>query len=712
MGIQTFKGRAASARSLRASNPQALARRLQPVACAVASLLLAHSVAAQTAPKADVDVDADTSVTLPEVTVSASGTGRSLDSMTTPVTVLEGDELIQKRGATLGETLASEPGIQATHFGAGASRPVIRGMDGARVKVLSDGAVIQDASTISPDHAVVTEPMLSQQIEVLRGPSALIYGAGAIGGVVNVLDNKIPTRVPDKGYEGQVEVRAGTGGAGTAGAVSMTGGSGHFAMHVEGLAQDAPDYRVGSGWPQGSTVAGSSTRGNNGSLGMSWIGDSGYVGLAFTRQNANYGLPGHNHSFEGCHTHGLQLHCGGDDGHGHGDSAQAGDTGDVPRVHLRSERYDLRSEWRNPVAGISAVRVRGGITRYVHDEVEDGAVATTFRNRAHDLRVEAVHEPIAGWTGVFGLESTQRRFSAQGEEAYVQPTLTRQNGLFLLEEKRFGDVSVEAALRHDWQTTDAEDSNIHRSHHGTSASLGGAWKFAPGYRLTAHLTSASRMPTAEELYARGLHMATSTYELGNPDLRAERSQNIDVGLQRTAGDTTFGVNVYRNRVKNYVYGRTVDELEGLQLLQYTQQTATFNGMEASVQQKLNANWRATVWGDMVHARLADGSRIPRLAPARVGLRVAGQWEHWRTEGEWQLVQRQNKVAEFETPTPGYGMLNWRVSYHGQSSDGSPWQLYLKLNNLTNKLAYAHTSYIKNAAPLQGRAVTVGFVKQF
>ena len=199
MGIQTFKGRVAPTRSVRAPNPQALVRRLQPVACAVASLLLAHSVAAQTAPKADVDVDADTNVTLPEVTVSASGTGRSLDSMTTPVTVLEGDELFHKRGATLGETLAGEPGIQATHFGAGASRPVIRGMDGARVKVLSDGAVIQDASTISPDHAVVTEPMLSQQIEVLRGPSALIYGAGAIGGVVNVLDNKIPTRVPDKG---------------------------------------------------------------------------------------------------------------------------------------------------------------------------------------------------------------------------------------------------------------------------------------------------------------------------------------------------------------------------------------------------------------------------------------------------------------------------------------------------------------------------------
>lgn len=671
----------------------------------VAALLVCQSCAAQAA---------DATPALAEVTVKADGLARSVDELTTPVSVLEGDELVQRRGANLGDTLSGEPGIQATHFGAGASRPIIRGMDGARVKVLSDGAAVQDASTVSPDHLVVTEPMLSQQIEVLRGPSALLYGAGAIGGVVNVLDQKIPTTVPKKGYEGQVELRTGTGGSGTAGAVSMTGGSGNFAIHVEGMARDAGDYRVGSGWAGGDKVEGSHSRGKNGSVGLSWIGDSGYVGLAYTRQTAYYGLPGHNHSLEGCHTHGLHLHCGAhghdDDGHDHGSEGHG--AGDVPVVDMRSERYDLRSEWRNPVAGISAVRVRGGITHYRHDEVEDGQVATAFRNRAHDLRVEAVHAPIAGWTGVFGFETMRRRFSAEGDEAYVQPTLTRQHGVFLLEERRFGAFSAEAALRHDWQTVDAQDDDLHRSHRGTSASLGGGWNFAPGYRLTAHVTSASRLPTAEELYARGLHMATSTYELGNPDLRAERSQNIDVGLARTAGDTTFAVNLYRNRIKNYIYGRTVDELEGLQLLQYSQQTATFTGLEAKLQQKINANWRATLWGDVVHARLADGSHIPRLAPARVGLRLAGQWQHWRTEAEWMLVKRQNTVADFETQTPGYGMLNWRVSYHGQSSDGSPWQVYLRLNNLTNKLAYAHTSFIKNAAPLQGRSVTVGVVKSF
>ena len=271
---------------------------------------------------------------------------------------------------------------------------------------------------------------------------------------------------------------------------------------------------------------------------------------------------------------------------------------------------------------------------------------------------------------------------------------------------------MEAAARHDWQSVLAQDDAQERKYQGNSLSLGASWRFAPGYRLSAHITSASRLPTAEELYARGLHMATSTYELGNADLRKERSQNIDLGLARTAGDTTFAVNLYRNRIAHYIYGRTLDAHEGLQLLQYSQQNATFTGLEGQVQQRLNANWTAGVTGDVVHARLEDGSKIPRLAPARVGLRIAGQWAHWRGEANWQLVKRQNRVADFETETPGYGMLNARISYHQRASDGTPWQVYLKLDNLTNKLAYAHTSFIKDAAPLRGRAVSVGVVTSF
>ena len=672
---------------------------------------LAHAQAnAQAAPP--------TAGSLPPVTVSASGLQLGANEMTTPTAVLEGDELVRRREATLGETLGNEPGITSSHFGAGASRPIIRGMDGPRVKVLSDGAELHDASTISPDHAVVSEPLLATQIEVLRGPSALVYGGGAVGGVVNVLDGKVPTAIPQKGIEGSAELRANTGASEKAGAFSLTGGAGNLAVHVEGVARDAGDYRVGKGWaPDGEPtrkVPGSFNRTDTGSVGLSWVGDRGYLGAAYTRQTAKYGLPGHNHSFEGCHTHGNHLHCGAhdeEDGHDHG----AEEHGDVPVVDLRSERLDIRGELRNPFTGFSALRLRAGVTDYVHDEVEDGAIATTFKNKAYDTRIELQHEPLAGFKGVVGLQTSQRKFSAIGEEAYVQPTVTRKTGLFVLEEYRlndwYGDWRFEAALRHDRQTAEALASGsaggTERSHNGTSASLGAVWKFTPGYQVGTSFTRASRAPSAEELYARGLHMATSTYERGNANLRSETSQNIDLSLKKTSGDTTFGVSVFRNRISNYIYGRTLDEVDGLQLLQYSQADATFTGIEGQVRQRVTRNMGVTLFGDTVRAKLDGGGLLPRIPATRAGVRLDANWNAWEGQVEWVQVARQNRVAAFETATPGYGMLNLGVSYRGQLSSGTPWQVYLKANNLTDRLAYAHTSFIKNAAPLMGRNITVG-----
>lgn len=681
---------------------------LHPVALAA---MLALSGAG---PIAQAQTAAEATPSLPPVTVSASGLQLGASDMTTPVTVLEGDELVRRREATLGETLNSEPGITSSHFGAGASRPIIRGMDGPRVKVLSDGAELHDASTISPDHAVVSEPLLATQIEVLRGPSALIYGNGAVGGVVNVLDGKVPTAVPAKGLEGSAELRANTGAREGAGAFSLTGGTGNLAVHVEGVARDAGDYRVGKGWaPEGEAtrkVLGSFNRTNTGSVGLSWVGDRGYLGAAYTRQAAKYGLPGHNHSFEGCHTHGNQLHCGahegeeGEDGHDHDHDH---DHGAVPVVDLRSERFDIRGELRNPFAGFSALRLRAGVTDYVHDEVEDGAISTTFKNKAYDTRIELQHEPIAGFKGVIGLQTSQRKFSAEGEEAYVQPTVTRRTGLFVLEEYRLGDWRFEAALRHDRQTARAETSDIERSHNGTSASLGAVWKFTPGYQVGASFTRASRAPSAEELYARGLHMATSTYERGDASLRSETSQNFDLSLKKTAGDTTFGVSVFRNSINNYIYGRTLDALDGLQLLQYSQADATFTGIEGQVRQRLNRNLGITLFGDTVRAKIDGAGNLPRIPATRAGLRLDGNWNAWEGQVEWVQVARQNRIAAFETATPGYGMLNVGLAYNGQFSSGTPWQVYLKGTNLTDRLAYAHTSFIKNAAPLMGRNLTVG-----
>ncbi|WP_287366124.1 TonB-dependent receptor [Thauera sp.] len=649
---------------------------------------------------------------LAPVTVSASALALGSDQMSTPVSVLAGDELVRRRAATLGETLTGEPGIAASHFGAGASRPIIRGMDGPRVKLLSDGSEIMDASTISPDHAVAIEPMLSEQIEVLRGPSALAYGGGAIGGVVNVLDKRVPTAVPERGLKGSVELRADSVANGVAGAFEVTAGSGNLAFHAEGLKRDARDYRVGSGWDH-SRVEGSYNQTETGSLGVSWVGERGYLGLAFTRQQNEYGLPGHSHEYEACHPHGNHLHCGHhgeEDEHEHDHDEHGG----TPYVKLDSDRWDLRGERLEPFAGFTRARLRASYTDYGHDEIEQvegiDSVGTRFRSKASDARVELEHAPLGGWRGVLGLQTGRRDFRADGDEAYVPPTVTTRHAAFLIEEYTLADWRFEAGLRHEWQDIDVDSSTQRdRSHRGNSVSLGAVWNFAPQYSLGMTLSRTQRLPTAEELYARGLHMATSTWERGNPDLKAETANNVDLTLRKLTGPTTFSVSVFHNRIDDYIHARTLDAHEDFQLIEYAQRDASFTGIEGAIRQQLDATFGLTLFGDYVRAKLEarDGDRdLPRIPAHRVGLRLDAKWNAWRAEAEVYRVGSQDDVAEFERETPGYNMVNAGLSYNGRYK-ATPWQVYVKGNNLGNQLAYAHTSFIKNAAPLEGRNLSVG-----
>lgn len=674
--------------------------------------------------------------TLAPVTVSASGLNLGEDDMSTPVSVLEGQALVLRRGANLGDTLAGEPGVSASHFGAGASRPIIRGMDGPRVKVLGDGVEIHDASSVSPDHAVTAEPLLARQIEVLRGPSALIHGGGAVGGVVNVLDNRIPTRVPQRGFEGSVELQGSSGAREAAGAFDLTTAlSDNLVLHLEGSRREAKDYRVGKNWSGGKKVPGSDSASDTFSAGLSWVGTRGYIGLAYSTQSSRYGLPGHSHEFEGCHPHGDHLHCGGHDDHGHGHDEHAHEEEEghgeehaheeghehdhdhdhaahgTPWVKLRTERVDLRGEYLDPLPGFTRARVRAAVTRYRHDEIEGGEIGTTFRNKSQEGRVELEHQPIAGWRGLIGWQGSQRKFSALGEEAYVAPTDTTRHALFVLEQKQFGDVRVDAALRHEWQRIDVDSLTQRDSRHrGTSFSAGAQWRFQPGWSLGSTFSHSSRLPTAEELYANGLHLATRTYELGNDQLRKESSRNIDLTLAKTAGDTTFSVTAFHNRVKNYIYADTLDAYEGLQLIEYAQRDATFTGLEAKLRQQLGRHAGVTVFGDYVRAKLDDqagGNRnLSRIPAQRVGVRVDGSYQGF---GAWAEVVRtasQRRVTDYESVTPGYTLLNLGLSYRMQVQRLDT-LFYVRADNLTDKLAFAHTSFIKDAAPLRGRSVTVG-----
>jgi len=626
------------------------------------------------------------------VVVSASGLEVAGDDMITPVTSLGGAELVRTRESTLGETLSKLPGITSTHFGAGASRPIIRGMDGPRVKILSDGAEIQDASTISPDHAVAFEPVLAERIEVLRGPSALAYGGGAVGGVVNIIDRKVPTAIPVNGIEGSAEVRANSALREKTGAFEVTGGSGNVAVHVEGVKRDADDYKVGKDWTYGDRVPGSYKETETASVGASWIGQDCYLGAAYTKERSEYGIPGH--GFEN-------------------DLGQI----EVPVVNLDSERWDLRGEYRNPVAGIERVRLRAAFTDYIHDEVEGSAVATTFKSKAHDGRLEFVHRPLAGWHGVFGLQTTRRDFSAIGAEAYVPPTLTKKHAVFLTEEYKLRDWRFEAALRHEWQDVEAEVAKPDSNTKGTSASIGAVWKLAPEYSLGASLAHTHRLPTAEELYADGPHLATNTFEIGDPNLARETSNNVDLTLRKLAGRTTFSLSAFHNQINDYIYSQSRGNVDGLQLINYAQRDATFTGLEGEISHNLPSSFltslSATLFGDIVRARFDEGEgggagnrEIPRTPAHRIGVRLEGAWNAWNGSVELVRVGEQDRLADFETVTPGYTMLNLSTHYATRIG-GLPAQLYARLNNATNRLAFSHTSFIKDVAPLTGRNLTAG-----
>lgn len=665
--------------------------------------------------------------------ISASALNNTLAEMTSPAEVLEGEELVQRRESTLGETLNGLPGVHSSSFGAGASRPVIRGLDGARVKVLSDGVDVLDASTISPDHAVTSEPLLAERIEVLKGPATLLYGVGAIGGVVNVLDKRVPTHVPEKGYEGELELRANTVANQGAGVFGITAGTGNFAVRAEGTKRQDDEYEIpGSPGKQ----AGSFNDTDSYSLGASFIGERGYLGLAYGEQNLSYGLLAHEHA--DCHTHGVRdWHCvGEEDGHGgHGhdeeddhdhdhDHDDHGDEHDhdhghdhdhagVPYIKMKQKRWDLRGELNDPLPGFELARLRVGHSNYSHDEIEGGEAATRFSNDATDARLELTHEPLFGWRGVLGGQTQRRDFQALGEEAYVPPTLTLNHALFLLEEYSVGDWRYELGLRHEWQDIDAEgepDTN----HSGTSVSAGAVWTFAPEYSLGFSLSRSQRLPTAEELYANGPHAATRTVELGNVDLDEETSHNAELTLRKFAGRTTFTFGLFRNQVSDFIYAADSghDVGGGYREIEYRQQDAVLTGAEGSVTYALTDATDITLFGDHVRGKLNGDGDLPRIPADRLGVRVnqaftpavSGELEFYR-------VQRQDDIADYETETSGYNMLGAGLSYRGSLND-TRYQLFLKGNNLLDENARNHSSFIKDDVLLPGRNFTVGMRLSF
>ncbi|WP_373288197.1 TonB-dependent receptor [Halopseudomonas pertucinogena] len=647
---------------------------------------------------------ADDMAALPDTVVQASALASRAGDLSSATTVLQGEDLTRRRSATLGDTLAGLPGIHSSGFGPGVGRPVIRGLEGSRVRVLSDGTDVLDASTSSPDHAITGEMQLLERIEVIKGPATLMYGGGAIGGVVNLIDRRVPTYVPERGIETDLELRGNTVADERAGALGVTAGAGQFALRLEGSRLDADPYDI-PGSP--SQQAGAFNESDSAGLGLSWIGDRGYLGLAYSEQNREYGLLAHEHA--DCHTHGPVWHCGGH-GHDHGHDHDHGDH-DAAYIDMRQQRWDLRGEYRQPFAGFERARLRVAHTDYRHREIEGSEVGTRFENQGSEGRLELTHNPIGGWRGVVGGQTSRRDFSALGEEAYVPATLTANHALFLVEELERGDWRYEWGLRHEWQNIDVKRSGRDASHRGTSVSAGVTWRLVRDHALFASLSRSQRLPTAEELYAMGPHAATRTVELGNADLGEETGYNLELGLRKLSGRLTYRLSAYRNQVDDFIFAADAGYDPGgdYRVVEYQQADAVLQGLEGSLGIQATERLRVTLFGDTVRGKLRDGGgNLPRIPADRYGLRLEQQLTgQLDAQLEGYRVRRQSDTAAYETDTGAYTMLMAGLSYQGFSQSGVHYLLYARADNLLDDKARQHTSFIKDEVLLPGRNLTVG-----
>ncbi len=648
------------------------------------------------------------------IVVTATGLDQTAGETATPVITLTGDDLVHRRQATLGETLAGLPGVNLDNFGGGASRPVIRGQTAPRVQALSDGANIQDAAAISPDHAITTEPLLLRGIEVLRGPAALLFGGSAIGGAINLLDDKVPTSLPENGLTGVAEGRLGWGDSERSLVGGITASSGPIAFHAEGVYRSSDDYRVPNAFGD-RHVDGSYNETSTFSVGTSWVGSQGYLGVAYTRQNSEYGLPGHSHDYESCHPHGSSLHCGShshDDGDHDHDHDHEHEHDEVPFVKLRSDRFDIRGEYRDMLPGIERARLRLSFTDYAHDEIEEDVVSTTFTNKAHDLRIDVAHKSIAGLRGIIGFQHSGSDFSAVGTEAFLPESSTTNTAVFLLETLQAGPVRLEAAVRQEWQTIETTlDREV--SHKPLSFSGAAVWDINGDYSLALSLARSQRAPNVQELFARGVHLATNTYELGTATLGTETGKSVDLTFRKTAGNTTFTIGLYHQDFDNYIFANTLDQYEDFRLIRYVAADASFTGVDGEIRQQITPAVGLTVFGDYVRAKLHDDQgNLPRIPAGRLGARADGGWGPFHGDIEYYRVFEQDHIASFETRTPGYNMVNATLAWRTELGPFANAEIFMRGTNLTNELAFNHASFIKDSSPLRGRNVVFGVRTSF
>ena len=660
-----------------------------------------------------------------------------------PVTVLSGEELQRRAAASIGETLGDKPGIASASFGPGVGRPVIRGQSGPRTLTLQNGTASADVSSLSPDHAVTVEPLLADSIEVLRGPSTLLYGGGAIGGVVNVIDNRIP-RATQEGIDGALEYRYDDASDMDNIVYRLDGGMGNFAFHLSGVSRETDDLDIpgkaidedaveeqeellGEEHDEGEEeefentdgfIANSDTDVDAITGGGSFhFGEKGFVGLSVSYLENEYGIPpgahGHHEHEE---EHDEEEHE--DEEHEHEEEEEE----EIIRIDMEQTRYDGMLHLHDPFAGIEILRGFLTYTDYEHKELEGAETGTRFDRDTWESRVELVHDAIFGAHGVVGLQWRADEFSAVGEEAYVPETDSTEWGLFLIEDFHHGDWSYELGLRGDYVDRDP-DAETTGSEDFTSLSVAGSalWNFAPAWQAGLSLSRSERAPSTEELFSNVdaqdeeelvTHAATGLIEIGDPDLDEEVSLNADLSIVWQSERSWAELTLFYNQFEDYIFlantGTVSDETP---VYVYTQDDANFYGVELESEFHLARLWEGdlslSLFGDMISGEFDDAGDVPRMPPRRLGAGL-----NWSDDnlGAWVRVVDagdQDDPGDFETETDGYTRWDAGVDYRLGFQDDRELFFFLKWKNIGDDEIRLSTSFLRNYAPQAGESVEAG-----
>lgn len=613
-----------------------------------------------------------------DVVVTAGVAPQEGGDVAASVTVLDDKELASKVAATLGETVADQPGVASTHYAPGASRPVIRGLGGDRIRILQEGIGAGDASSVSPDHAVAIDPFSAESVEIVRGPATLLYGSNAIGGVVNVMDGKIPHTRTGERIAGNVLVRYGSNAEATTGAARLGGNAGAFGWHLAGALSDQGNYEGGGGF---GTKANSDVESDSWSAGGSWIGNGAWAGAAVSGFDTNYGS-----AFE-----------------------------DEVRIDLTQRRFDLSGGKVDPAGPLPSLEVRAGGSDYEHVELEGTEIGTRFLNRSIEARFQATHRRAGAWAGSFGAQASRRDFEAIGEEAFVPPSVGTAFALFGLEEIGERALRGQIGLRYERQALDVDDDALEdRDFDALSASAGLSWKRGEDWTLAATLSRSSRVPTAEELYSDGAHVATATYEVGDDGLGLEKSLGLDLTVRKHRGIVQGEVGIFATDFDDFIYERdtgltfTTDEGDTIPIVRFTAAAARFLGIEGHLDIGLlhtePHHLELEIRGDYVRAELTDSNEpVPYQPPARLALGLKYQGARWWAGVEGMHAFEQDRFGPLDSATPAYTSVNawagWRWVTRSIVHD-----LMLRVTNIGDTLATNSVSRFRDLVPLPGRDV--------